>query len=241
LEALEKQGQVALLLHDGSELEKPESVRVEGLCPVRSAKGRRLSRPGPKVQCISPTAGAPMLVPGIHWHAAALIGLKGLPCVAKMRSWTSRGPHATQGRLEEERLPRHLARTWGRRVIHLIIKLRAVHHAAVPGTQFFLIVASAKDWSTPWYLLTNEPLARVQDALRIVQIYSRRWHIEGSFRVETSALGSEHIRVRQWEAHLGVGAVGPSDRQTGASDSTAPLSPPSGALPLVANLSSPTP
>jgi hypothetical protein len=110
VEALEKQGQEALMLHDGSELEKPESVRVEGLCPVRSAKGRRLSRPRPKVQCISPTAGAPILVPGIHWHAAVLIGLKGLPSVAKMRYWTSRGLHATQGRLEEERLLRHLAR-----------------------------------------------------------------------------------------------------------------------------------
>lgn len=45
LEALEQRGETALILHDGSEMEQPESVRVEGLCPVRSAKGRRLSRP----------------------------------------------------------------------------------------------------------------------------------------------------------------------------------------------------
>jgi hypothetical protein len=74
LEALEQCGEAALILHDGSDLEKPESVRVEGLCPVRSAKGRRLSRPRPKIHCVSPTAGAPILVPGIHWHAAVLIG-----------------------------------------------------------------------------------------------------------------------------------------------------------------------
>src|SRR5215469_7747111 len=35
LEGLEQGGETALMLHDGSEIEKPESVRVEGLCPVR--------------------------------------------------------------------------------------------------------------------------------------------------------------------------------------------------------------
>jgi hypothetical protein len=60
----------------------------------------------------------------------------------------------------------------------------------------------AKEWDTPWYLLTNEPLWRVQEALRIVQIYSRRGPIEGRFRFEKSELGSEHLRVREWEAHL---------------------------------------
>ncbi len=42
----------------------------------------------------------------------------------------------------------------------------------------------------------------MEDALRIVQIYSRRWQIEWSFRFEKSELGIEHIRVREWEAHL---------------------------------------
>ena len=269
LEGLEQRGETALILHDGSEIEKPESVRVEGLCPVRSAKGRRLSRPRPKVQCVSPTAGAPILVPGIHWHAAILVGLTGLPSLAKMRYWTSRGPRASQGRLEEERVLGQLAQAWQRRVIHVLdrgwaggpwlevltrlqqrfverwtsryhlldeqgrerkaweiargkrdsiqgklwwakfhreiqltVKLRRVKHAAVPGTQFFLIVASAQEWDSPWYLLTNEPLERVEDALRIVQIYSRRWQIEWSFRFEKSELGIEQIRVREWEAHL---------------------------------------
>jgi IS4 transposase len=90
------------------------------------------------------------------------------------------------------------------REIQLTVKLRRVTHAAVPGTPFFLVVASAKEWNSPWYLLTNEPLQGVEDALRIVQIYTRRWHIEWSFRFEKSELGSEHIRVREWEAHLCV-------------------------------------
>src|SRR5215469_5707533 len=60
----------------------------------------------------------------------------------------------------------------------------------------------AKEWDSPWYLLTNEPLEGVEEALRIVQIYSRRWQIEWSFRFEKRELGIEHIRVREWEAHL---------------------------------------
>jgi hypothetical protein len=80
---LEEQGETALVLHDGSELEKAESVHVEGLCPVRWRKGRRLWRPRPKVHCVSPTAGQPIIVPAIHWHAAILIGLRSLPHVGK--------------------------------------------------------------------------------------------------------------------------------------------------------------
>src|SRR5215470_18128075 len=60
----------------------------------------------------------------------------------------------------------------------------------------------ANEWDSPWYLLTNEPLEGVEEALRIVQISSRRWQIEWSFRFEKSELGIEHMRVQAWEAHL---------------------------------------
>ncbi len=266
---LEEKGETALVLHDGSELEKPESVHVEGLCPVRSSKGRRLSRPRPKVKCVSPTKGQPIIVPGIHWHAAILIGLASLPHVVKMHYWTSRGERASTARQEEERVVGQLARAWGRRVIHvfdrgwaagpwltvmqkwglrfverwtsryelldeqgkerkawemargkkkslqgklwwakfgreisLTVKVRPVRHSSVPEVPLYLVIASAKEWDSPWYLLTNEPLERVEDALRIVQIYARRWQIEWSFRFEKCELGIEHIRVRGWEAHL---------------------------------------
>lgn len=71
-----RRGETALILHDGSEIEQPESVRVEGLCPVRSAKGRRLSRPRPKVHCVSPTAGAPILVLVASAATAGISGSK---------------------------------------------------------------------------------------------------------------------------------------------------------------------
>jgi DDE family transposase len=269
LQQLEEKGETALVLHDGSELEKPESVHVEGLCPVRSSKGRRLSRPRPKVKCVSPTAGQPIIVPGIHWHGAILIGLASLPRVVKMHYWTSRGERGSHGRREEERVVGQLARAWGSRVIHvfdrgwaggpwlavmqkwrlrfverwtsryelldeqgkerkaweiargkkesvqgqlwwakfgreifLTVKVRHVRHASLPQVPLYLVIASAKEWDAPWYLLTNEPIERVEEALRIVQIYARRWQIEWSFRFEKGELGIEHIRVRDWEAHL---------------------------------------
>jgi hypothetical protein len=45
-------------------------------------------------------------------------------------------------------------------------------------------------------------MERVEDALRIVQIYAGRGPLEWSFRVEQGEWGIEHIRVRDWEAHL---------------------------------------
>ena len=41
----QQQGQEALLLWDGSVLEKPESLESEGLCAVQSSKAKRLSHP----------------------------------------------------------------------------------------------------------------------------------------------------------------------------------------------------
>jgi hypothetical protein len=43
-EQLQAAGQPTLLLWDESALEKPESRKVAGLCPVRSAKAARLAR-----------------------------------------------------------------------------------------------------------------------------------------------------------------------------------------------------
>ena len=41
---LEESGETALAIWDESVLEKPESIAVEGLCPVRSSKAARLKR-----------------------------------------------------------------------------------------------------------------------------------------------------------------------------------------------------
>jgi hypothetical protein len=117
LKRLEEQGEVALCVWDGSELEKPESQKVEGLCPVRSSKGKRLNRS--RKGCFSPAAGKPILVPGIQWLALVLLGMQGPLSVVGMHWWTSRGPHASSSRKEEEKWLRKLAQAWGRRVIHI--------------------------------------------------------------------------------------------------------------------------
>jgi hypothetical protein len=78
-------GEEALLLWDESVLEKPESRQAEGLCPVRSSKARRLTRPKPG--CFR-KPGPPVVVPGLHWLALLLVGPSGPPTVAAMR-WFS--------------------------------------------------------------------------------------------------------------------------------------------------------
>jgi len=62
------EGKVLCIL-DGSVAEKAESAVLEGLCPVRSSKARRLSRPRPKLgkgYYHGPPSG-PIVVPGFKW------------------------------------------------------------------------------------------------------------------------------------------------------------------------------
>ena len=117
LKQLEAQGEVAFCVWDGSEVEKPESEKVEGWCPVRSSKGRRLRRA--HQTCMSPPSGKPILVPGIHWLALVLVSLSGPVSVVGMHWWTSRGSRASKSRVEEERWRHKLALAWGRRVNHI--------------------------------------------------------------------------------------------------------------------------
>lgn len=69
----------ALCILDGSVLEKPESVEAEGLCPVRSSKARRLSRPRPKQGkgYYRGKPGGPIVVPGFSWAAVLVTGWAG--------------------------------------------------------------------------------------------------------------------------------------------------------------------
>ena len=52
------------VIWDESELEKPESLKAERLCPVRSTKARRLKRIKPGYY--NPPGGRPVFVPGFH-------------------------------------------------------------------------------------------------------------------------------------------------------------------------------
>jgi Transposase DDE domain len=77
-----------LLIWDDSVLEKPESQKAEGLCPVRSSKAARLAR---RRQGFSgPPPARPIYVPGVRWLCLLLLGEQGPPVVAAMEWWSSR-------------------------------------------------------------------------------------------------------------------------------------------------------
>jgi hypothetical protein len=68
------EGRVLCIL-DGSVAEAPESVKVEGISPVISAKARRLSRPRPKLGkgYFRGEPGGPIVVPGFNWLGVLLV------------------------------------------------------------------------------------------------------------------------------------------------------------------------
>jgi hypothetical protein len=105
------------VIWDESVLEKPESLKAERLCAVRSSKSRRLMRIKPGYY--NPPTGCPVFVPGLNWLQIVVTGLKGAPALAHIRFWTTRGDAKTTKRDEEFLLLRDLARRWGRLVIHL--------------------------------------------------------------------------------------------------------------------------
>jgi hypothetical protein len=69
----------------------------------------------------------------------------------------------------------------------------------VPDQALWLVVSRPGPGRQPWFLLTNEPVASVTDAWRIVFGYNRRWQIETSIRFDKSELAIESIRIVAWE------------------------------------------
>jgi len=98
------------VIWDESEIEKPESLKSEGLCAVRSVKARRLKRIKPGY--FNPPSGRPVFVPGFHWFQVIVTGFKGTPCLAHSHWWTTRGEMASKMRLEEGAVLEHLAKRW---------------------------------------------------------------------------------------------------------------------------------
>jgi hypothetical protein len=105
------------VIWDESVIEKPESLKAERLCAVRSSKARRLKRIKPGYY--NPPTGRPVFVPGLNWLQVVVTGMKGAPALAHIRFWTTRGEAKTTKREEEHRLLREVAQRWGRTVIHL--------------------------------------------------------------------------------------------------------------------------
>jgi hypothetical protein len=105
------------VIWDESEIEKPESLKPERLCAVRSVKARRLKRIKPGF--FNPPGGRPVFVPGFHWFQVVVTGLKGAPCLAHFHWWTTRGEAASKLREEEAVVLKQLAKRWGRQVVHV--------------------------------------------------------------------------------------------------------------------------
>lgn len=114
---LEAEGQTAYVIWDESVVEKAESLSPEGLCPVRSSRAARLKRIKPGYY--NPPGGRPIFVPGMQWIGLLLSGLKGVPSVATMRWWSSRGKGKSDKRTEETKLLHRCSRLWGRSVVHI--------------------------------------------------------------------------------------------------------------------------
>jgi len=117
LAELEAGSEAVLVAWDESVLEKPESIALEGLCAVRSSTAARLKRIKPGYY--NPPGGRPVFVPGMNWVTLMLLGMQGVPSVAAMRWWTTRGKFASDRRTEEEVLLAQCAEVWGQRVLHV--------------------------------------------------------------------------------------------------------------------------
>jgi len=117
VEELWQQQERALVVWDESVLEKPESLKAERLCAVRSSKALRLKRIKPGF--FNPPGGRPICVPGFHWLKILVMGRQGTPTLAHMRWWTTRGPAASQKRTEESAVLAEIDRLWGKEVLHI--------------------------------------------------------------------------------------------------------------------------
>lgn len=119
IERWQAQGQEGLLIWDGTVLEKPESLKAEGLCAVRSSKALRLTRI--KKGYFHPP-GKPICVPGLHGIGLLLAGRsdqQGAAMLVALRWWTSRGPLASYEKDENCKLLRLSTQRWGSRLIHV--------------------------------------------------------------------------------------------------------------------------
>jgi hypothetical protein len=115
---LKEQGKRIFCIWDGSVIEKPESQASEGLCPVTSSKAKRLSR-SKKGLVFNMPAARPVMVAGMHWTGALIAGMEGVPKVALMSWWTTRGDYATRTREKEEELLRICIKKWSDILIHI--------------------------------------------------------------------------------------------------------------------------
>jgi len=115
---LKELGKRILCTWDESVVEKPESEKLEGLCPVVSSKAKRLHRSKKGVVFNFPPKKA-ITVTGMQWTGALITGMEGLITVAVMSWWTTKGDEASKLREQQERLLRKVVRQWGDQLLHI--------------------------------------------------------------------------------------------------------------------------
>jgi hypothetical protein len=138
-EQLHEEGKEAFLLWDESVNEKPESRKVEGLCPVRSSKAQRLARSRPGLP------SRPVFVNGFQWMGLLLIGMSGSPTVAFMQWFTTRTTRDTKEKKQATDLVsvryallKKCWAAWQDRVLHLFDRGYASAKWIEAGVEFKL-------------------------------------------------------------------------------------------------------
>ena len=117
VEELWEADELPLVIWDESVLEKPESLKAERLCAVRSSKAQRLKRIKPGY--FNPPGGRPIFVPGFNWLQVLVIGRKGPPTLAHFGWWTTQGKHESSKRKQERSVLRKIDRLWGKEILHV--------------------------------------------------------------------------------------------------------------------------
>lgn len=114
---LQQPQETAYVIWDESVIEKPESLKSERLCAVRSSKAVRLKRIKPGY--FNPPGGRPVFVPGFNWLQILVLGMKSTPQLAHLRWWTTRGPEARKKREEEALVLKKLDQMSVKMVVHI--------------------------------------------------------------------------------------------------------------------------
>jgi hypothetical protein len=109
---LQSLGKRILCIMDGSVIEKPESTTLEGTGPVLSSKAKRTNR-SRKGLLFNMPSFRPIRVIGMQWTGTIITGLEGIPKIARMSWWTTKGAYAEKLREKEEEMIRILMRKWG--------------------------------------------------------------------------------------------------------------------------------
>jgi Transposase DDE domain len=183
-----------LAIWDESVWEKPESIALEGLGSVVSARAKRLKRI--RKGYYNPPGGPPVIVPGLNWLGLLLIGAGGPPVLAAMRWWTNRGERAEEKRDVELSLLEKCAAAWGKAVLHIFDRgfagapwLEALSHSDV---RFVM------RWPKRYVL--QDPLGKARPAWMLVRGKKTRQRrtVFDSRNRQGSPRGVLAIPVRHW-------------------------------------------